>query len=261
MTTEDVAAWNESFKEGSANRILGRSGTAAQAGFADHDSQLDRHWNIGRRVDRFVLALYAIRYTDLSGGPHENSHSGFLVSPARSPSRSLGRRAASRAGRRQDRLRVAADRRPGELRQGQPERRADGHRRVERASANHRRQEGEVRVDGRGRPGRSEDGAAGRAKAGRRQGGRRGRTFQFRRDDSRVEGLQRRRDPGAFGVDQRQVHAAGLQDGVPADGRRRQAREGAGRIRGEDAEVEAARGDRRRHRLRAGARGRVRERR
>jgi curved DNA-binding protein CbpA len=39
--------------------------------------------------------------------------------------------AATRAGRRQDRFRVAVDRRPGELRQGQPERRADGDRRAQ----------------------------------------------------------------------------------------------------------------------------------
>ena len=83
--------------------------------------------------------------------------------------------------------------------------------------------------------------------------------LQFRRHDSRVVGLLDRRHSAALGVDQRQVHAAGLQDRVPPDGRRRQAGQGARRIRGEDAQVEAPRGDRRRDRVRAGARRRVRE--
>jgi hypothetical protein len=57
---------------------------------------------------------------------------------------------------------------------------------------------------------------------------------------SRRPGLQRRWHPGTFRIDQRQVHASGLQDRIPADGRRWQAGKGAWRVCRQDAEAEAA---------------------
>jgi branched-chain amino acid transport system substrate-binding protein len=96
-------------------------------------------------------------------------------------------------------------------------------------------------------------------KVRRRESERRRRSLQFRRVDSGVVGLLDRRHSAALRVDQRQVHAAGLQDRFPADGRRRQAGQGARRIRGEDAQAEAPRRDRRRDRLWPGTRRRVRE--
>ena len=80
----------------------------------------------------------------------------------------------------------------------------------------HRRQEGQVRADGRRRPGGSEARTDDCPEIRGREGRRRGRPPEFRRDDSGVGRLQPGRHPRDFRLgDQPQADRAGLQERVP----------------------------------------------
>ena len=144
------------------------------------------------------------------------------------------------------------DRAPG---QGQRERCPHGHRGAERQGRDDRRQEGQARAARRRRRGRPEAGHRGRPEAGRLEGQRRRRPPELRHVDPGLEDLQRRRHPADLAVgDQPEVHPQRLQDHLPRRGRRRAAGRHARPLRGQGAEGQEHRRDRRPHRLRPGRR-------
>ncbi|CAA9410505.1 MAG: ABC-type branched-chain amino acid transport systems, periplasmic component, partial [uncultured Ramlibacter sp.] len=192
------------------------------------------------------------------GGPgREGTGRGTCCGTRRCAGHCCCTRTCSRCGRRrdgrQDRPRGPRLRCPGPLRQGQRERRADGHRGPERARRHHRRQEDQVRDPGRRRRRRSEAGHRCRAEAVRRQGRGRGGPPELRHHHPGFEGLQRLRHSARHRRGhQPQPDQARLQDHLPHHRQRQRAGRRAGAVRGRHAEAQEGGPGGRPHGLRPG---------